>query len=132
MGEKSPEEQKSVFYTPIPQKREVRKAVLESTKVSIQFLKRFEQLKALRQQKATAYTGLKEVITEISSQLSRCKAMLPKQQIKDLPVIEGSVASPNKEATEKKNQSEAKKKASELEALEASLSEIEAKLGNLN
>lgn len=132
MGEKTPEEQKGVFYTQIPERKEVRKAVLESTKVSIQFLKRFEQLKVLRQQKASVYTELKKTITEVSSQLNRCKAMLPQHQIKDLPVVEG--ASPSKETTEKKldQENQGKKKVSELEALEASLQEIEAKLGSLH
>ncbi len=75
-----------VFYVGINEPSELRKEILESSKVVIEDLKKYEKVRLLRESKNKEVARLKKIIKEIDNSFNKLKLLLPKTTLK--PVTE--------------------------------------------
>ena len=120
-------EKEELFFVGISEAMPLIREILLSTKNSIYFLKKNEELKELRINKIEKIMQFKEGIKEINALMNKLREKLPKAnvRVKEKPVI--------REYTQKKREvkKEMPKRISELEKLEMELGDIEKKLGRL-
>lgn len=72
-----PEKEKDSFYVVIKQPTEFRRNLLESTKLLIQGMQKYEHFKALRADKTHMIARLKDITHDINSMTARLKTVLP-------------------------------------------------------
>lgn len=124
------EKEDDLFFVEVKEPADVRREVLESQKIVIGGLQRYENIKFLRAKKAESINNLKSELKELSKELSELKSILPSTGI-------NVVSKPKKKAKsvkeeEVKEEEHVKEKpANELEKLEAELHDIEKKLSSL-
>lgn len=74
--------QEEVFYVGVPTPADVRRTLLECSREAVQFLQRYEKLKAIRQEKMQAVQQLRSDVRELRSLMSNAKKLLPKTHLK--------------------------------------------------
>ncbi|MBI3034170.1 hypothetical protein HYY72_03340 [Candidatus Woesearchaeota archaeon] len=126
-----------ILYMGIENPNVIRKGVLESSKDLIQFLQKYEKLKAIRAEKQAQIAKLRIIYDDILSMIPEIKSELPKIDVKtlpkwdvrmkeELPAEEHEIAEPGSE--EKKIP---KKRMPSVDRLEAELNDIEQKLKSI-
>ena len=75
-------EKKEKFFVGVHSPIEVRKALLESSRDSIQLLQRYQRLKELREEKLKHVEQLKKVLKRIQVLSTRLNNLLPKSGIR--------------------------------------------------
>ena len=127
------QKEEQMFYVGIKEPVELRKAILESIKGVLQSLKKYEELRPIREEKIRLVLQLKGEIREINNLVTKLKTELPKTEVGILQK-EAPEAMPKAESESKKKAVKTIKPApkkeipTELEKLEAELSSIESKL----
>lgn len=115
-----------LYFMRVDEPIELRKNVLETTRILIHTLQRYEQLKHTRQQKTMELQRLRGLMKEITQLCAELKHVLPSVDIK-IP----------REPEEKKGKQKGKpvpaqKKDDELRSLEKELRLVEEKLARLD
>ena len=124
------EKEDDLFFVEIREPADVRKEVLESQKIVIGGLQRYENIKFLRAKKAESIHKLKSELKELSKELSELKSILPSAGIKVVSKPKKKAKSVKEEEV-KEEEHVKEKPANELEKLEAELHDIEKKLSSL-
>ena len=122
------EKEDDLFFVEVKEPGDMRKEVLESQKIVIGGLQRYENIKFLRAKKAESIHKLKSELKELSKDLSELKSILPNTGIK---VVSKHKKKAVKEEIVKEEKHVKEAPANELEKLEAELHDIEKKLGSL-
>jgi hypothetical protein len=110
-----------LFYVGINEPSEIRKNLLLSSKTILNTLKKYEQIKNLRKQKAEYIIQLSSNMREITTLMNKLKSNLPNAKIRHLDI------KPTKQEPEQKKSEEPKKMvkfASEIEKLERELKKL--------
>src|SRR3989344_1876985 len=118
------DEKSEVFYVGINSPTEVRRDVLENTKVIIIALKTFENFKEARVEKTRHVENLKVLMSELDMLFNKLKRVLPQTRVREKP----SAIQIVKKDVEVRLTT---KKMSEIEKLESELSNIEEKLNRV-
>ena len=125
------------FYVGIKDPSDLRRALLESTKLLIRSLQKYEHFKSVREKKLETLNELKAAIRDINTLVAKLKTSLPKtkkgmigEELKDLKKVAKPVKS-HKKAKLKSVPEEKEKEKTELEMLEEELRNIERKLSQL-
>ena len=66
-----------IFFMRVDEPAEVRKQLLESARMSIQTLQRYERFKAMRQQKNESITKLRAAIKDLNQLFVKLRAAMP-------------------------------------------------------
>ena len=74
-------EQKELFYIGLQQPSEFRKEVLQCSKDVITALKRYENIKEIRREKAETLIKVKSLFDHLTSLSNRLKQLLPKTKL---------------------------------------------------
>ena len=124
------EKEKNIFFVEVHEPDEVRRNTLESLKVIVENLQRFEKFKGIRHDKIELVHRLDRTIKEINKLIPDLKKALPDAKIR---AVAQHKHIGRKRASAKKDQEESVKEMpmSELQKLESELSEIEGKLSSL-
>ena len=142
----------SAFFVGLHDTKDLKRALLESTRDTIMFMQKYENILKIRTQKNEAIDHLKKLVKEINKMVSNLKQKLPeseihrklgseeiaieKQILSDKLETEKRVAKPKlssqkqespKEAVEEEKETN-KKESSEMEKLESQLKELENRL----
>lgn len=120
------EEEKEIFYVGIKDPRELRRALLESTKDVVVFLKTYDNLKSLRLRKFDETAKLRLILEELSRLVAKLQRELPKTRLRLKPE-----ELPKGKAKSAKQKKAVKVPASEVKKLEMELQDIEEKLKSL-
>ena len=120
---KEKEVSEDIYYVGVSDPVELRRTLLESSKIIISFLKRYEDIKNLRTKKAEAVIQLNNQVEDIRKLVARVRRDLPKTKLRQDSVEEKKVAKPKT--------LKAKIGRAEIEKLEEELSDIENKLKSL-
>ena len=132
--------EEDVYYVGISDPINLRRSILESSKVAIQFLKSYEMLKGIRTEKAELMIEFENEMKALNRLMTKLKSELPKTKFKEAiakatPVHhEKKVISKNQALDHIKGKpvkAKAPKKHNELDKLEAELSDIESKMQSL-
>ena len=124
------EKEEDLFFVEVLEPADVRKDILESQKIVIGGLQRYENIKFLRAKKAESINKLKGELKKLAKELTELKTVLPSAGIR-------VISKPRKKAKAVKNAKAKEEKsvkrmpASELEKLESELQDIEKKLSSL-
>lgn len=102
------------FYVGIKEPVELRRSLLESSKLVIQNLQKYEKIRGIREEKLKQTEELKNLLAEIKRLNNKLKAAFPRMVPREIPA-------------EKK----AKKEPDEIRVLEQELSEVEEELRRL-
>lgn len=73
------------FYVGIVNPKEVRKNLLESSKIFVQALQRYEKVKEIKEEKQKKIVELKGIIADISFTITELRTHLPDYTITSLP-----------------------------------------------
>ena len=124
------EKEEDLFFVEVEEPADVRREILESQKIVIGGLQRYENIKFLRAKKAESINKLKGELKKLAKELSELKSVLPSAGIKVIsrPRKKAKVVKKEKVKEEKKVE---RMPASELEKLESELQDIEKKLSSL-
>lgn len=119
-----------LYFMRIDEPVELRKNVLEGTRILIHVLQRYEQIKSIRQQKAMELGHLRQVMKEIGQLMIELKKILPAVEVKQakMPVeikSEKYVQHKGKPVSQKRDDGE-------LRSLEKELKMVEEKLARLS
>jgi len=120
------EEEKEIFYVGIKDPRELRRALLESTKDVVVFLKTYDNLKSLRLRKFEETAKLRLILEELSRLVAKLQRELPKTRLRLKPE-----ELPKGKAKSAKQKKAVRVPASEVKKLEMELQDIEEKLKSL-
>ena len=120
------EQEKEIFYVGIKDPRELRRALLESTKDVVVFLKTYDNLKSIRLKKFEETQKLKLVVEELSRLMAKLQRELPKTRLRIV-----SEEKARKAKSTAKQKPKPKVSASDVEKLELELKDIEEKLKSL-
>ncbi|MBI2575225.1 hypothetical protein HYV82_05060 [Candidatus Woesearchaeota archaeon] len=116
-----------IFYVGIENPVSVRRGILETSKMLINFLQRYEKLKALRSEKHAQASKLRAIYDDVVGMMADIKAELPKVDVRSLPKWhEDRLLAPK--ASAKAVAKEARPVRHAVDRLEAELTEIEQKL----
>jgi hypothetical protein len=123
------------FYIGIQNPDEIRRYLLESSKEMITTLKKYEEFKRTRMEKAELVAKFNQIMKQINILANRLKKQFPEAGIR-VPTLniqeEAKAAKTREMKTRMPERAERKKEAlSELEKLEEELKGIERKLNNL-
>lgn len=124
------------FFVRIGEPEELRREILESSKMMIHILQSQKKVEIIREEKAKKIVEFRKLIKEINLVISKLKQRLPKTKLRALSKEEqmevykkshgpGKV---NKKATKKE---EPKAQKSEVDILQSQLNDIESKLKSL-
>ncbi len=113
------------LFVGIKNHRELRKNLLESSKIIIRDLKRYQDFKALKSEKAEKINRLKVVMADIRKLSSKLVSEIPKTETEIVKPKTSQVRRPEIKQEQKKD---VKKVKTELEKLEDELQKIETKL----
>lgn len=123
-----------IFYVGIENHVSVRRSILETSKSIINFLQRYEKLKALRSEKHAQVSKLRAIYDDVVGMMAGIKAELPRVDVRSLP--RGREARPITVKTDAKalhaQPREARPARHAVDRLEAELSEIEQKLKTIS
>jgi len=122
------EKEDDLFFVEVKEPADMRREVLESQKIVIGGLQRYENIKFLRAKKVESINKLKSQLKELSKDLSELKTILPSTGIK---VVSKPKKKDVKEEKLKEVEHVKKTPANELEKLESELHDIEKKLSSL-
>ncbi|MEM4267261.1 MAG: hypothetical protein QXK37_00340 [Candidatus Woesearchaeota archaeon] len=111
-----------MFYVQLQNSKELRRAVLEATKLTIQVLQSYEKVKKIRLQKLEEMQKLLGLFSEINKICEDIKIEPPSL---DLDIQD------SKPAKKKKTVRETKEPTPEIKQLEMAISQIESKLSRL-
>lgn len=125
------QEKEKIFYVEIKEPIELRRNLLEYSKMVVKSLQKYERFKDLRKQKIEYTLNLKRIIKEIKKLKNELVSKLPETTIKVEKKKKKIFPKGKKEIEDEISKREIKKM-SELEKLEAELGSIEAKLNTLN
>ncbi|MBW3010666.1 hypothetical protein KY326_00395 [Candidatus Woesearchaeota archaeon] len=118
---KEHQKEEEVFFVGIKDPVEIRRDLLESTKDTITIIKTYENIKALRTEKAKYMLVIQKLIKELNILVSKLKRVLPETRVREKP----------KAAAREDKEEKPPRKLTEFEKLEAELSSIEEKLAHL-
>lgn len=124
-----------VFYVGIEDHVSVRRSILETSKSIINFLQRYEKLKALRSEKRAQVSKLRAIYDDVVGMMAGIKAELPKVDVRSLPrghEKEKPVAVKAAAKAIRAQAMEARPARHAVDRLEAELSEIEQKLKTIS
>ncbi|MFH1053317.1 MAG: hypothetical protein V1740_02760 [Candidatus Woesearchaeota archaeon] len=110
-----------MFFVGIPNPNEIRRYLLESSKSMIQSLKKYEELKKIREEKVLQMNKFNQIMKQID--------LLNKRLKKEFPKI--SVRLPSISLNEGEKVVVKKVKGGELDQLENELADIESKLNDM-
>ena len=124
-------EKEKVFYVEVKEPLDLRKNLLEYSKMVVKSLQKYERFKELRRQKIEYMFTLRGIIKEIKRLNNDLISKLPETKVKEEKRERKVFPKGKKEIEEEISKAEIKKM-NELETLEAELSSIEAKLNTLS
>ena len=124
----SKQKEEKIFYVGIKEPFELRKNLLESSKMIIKSLQKYQKFKDIKLRKSEYLSELKDIIKEIKKLNLLLNSKLPETDIKLSRTV---LPNGKKEPEETMTKADIKKK-NELEKLESELSSIESKLDSLN
>jgi len=124
-------EKEKVFYVEVKEPLDLRKNLLEYSKMVVKSLQKYERFKELRRQKIEYMFTLRGIIKEIKRLNNDLISKLPETKVKEEKRERKVFPKGKKEIEEEIIKAEIKKM-NELETLEAELSSIEAKLNTLS
>lgn len=124
------EEKVKSFYVGLKDPTDLRRNLLECSKMVVRSLQKYERFRDLRRQKIENTLKLKSIIKEIKKYNNDLMSMLPETKVKEKKKEKTKIPKGKKEIEEEISKAEIKKM-SELEKLEAELSSIESKLDTL-
>lgn len=119
-----------VFYVGIPDPKEVRRYVLESSKSMIDILKRYEELKAVREEKLEVQIEYDQNMKQVLLLCNRLKKEFPEITAK-MPVLKARVHPSVKIKEEEPKRYQKREDTTELDKLEHEMDMIEEKLKEL-
>jgi DNA replicative helicase MCM subunit Mcm2 (Cdc46/Mcm family) len=125
-----PEKEKA-FYVGVKEPIDLRKNLLECSKIVVKSLQKYEKFKDIRKKKIENIINLKGIIKEIKKLNNNLISKLPETKIKAERKERKIVPKGKKEVEGEISKTEIKK-TNELEKLEAELSSIESKLDTLS
>lgn len=123
-------EKKQSFYVGLKEPIELRKNLLECSKMTVKSLQKYERFKDLRRRKIEHILNLKTIIKEIKRLNNDLISKLPETKINERKV-KTTIPKGKKEIEDELGKGEIKKM-NELEKLEAELSSIESKLDTIS
>ncbi len=124
-------EKEKVFYVEVKEPLDLRKNLLEYSKMVVKSLQKYERFKELRRKKIEYTITLRGIIKEIKRLNNDLISKLPETKVKEGKRERKVFPKGKKEIEEEISKAEIKKM-NELEKLEAELSSIEAKLNTLS
>jgi len=127
----SKSEKEKMFYVGIKEPIDLRRNLLEYSKMVVKSLQKYEKFKDLRREKIEHILKLKSAIREIKKLNNDLLLKLPETKIKFERKERKKIPKGKKEIEEELSKKEIIKM-NELEKLEAELSSIEAKLNTLS
>lgn len=131
----------SDYYVSLEDPKSFRRELLGSTKVIIKLLQRYEMLKIVREKKIKLMFNYSKSIAEINMLVNKLKKAIPKNKIKDLPVInevtkqvyvQPSYNKIQNNTIQSKPTINVSRENNNLDELHNQLAEIEARLNSLN
>lgn len=127
-------EEEDLFYIGIKEPTSVRRELLETSKLIVQLLRRYEKFKLLKSEKADEIVKLRDAVNDMNSLFFKLKAELPKTKLRNkVPEEEAEEKSKKTKKGKKEAREPAERaKKSDVDELEDQLREIEARLGNLS
>lgn len=117
-----------MLFMKVDEPVEVRRNLLESAKITIHSLQRYERFKKVREEKAEKIIALRNVMKEIEQLFIQLKRELPDTEIHTPERVEHH----GKKVVKTKGKVRMPEYSSELEQLEKELKQIEAKLNALS
>ena len=129
-----------LYFVEVGQPVEVKRSILETLRIILESLQRFEKFKELRHKKASKVAQLRKNIRDISKHINALKALVPEAKVREAPTPVVSVpehhdhtSSPKKNKKKQAARREHAKRSgsSELDKLSAELAVIEEKLKGL-
>lgn len=118
------------LFIGVPDPVNLRKGLLETSKVHLTILKKIEEIKLIRSQKDEAMNAVNLLLKEIKTLMIKLKKSLPSSNVLKSAVIKKN--SPAKETAETAKEVKIKIEArSELEQLESEIAQIESKLSSM-
>ncbi len=127
----SKSEKEEVFYVGVKEPIDLRKNLLECSKIVVKSLQKYEKFKDIRKKKIENIINLKGIIKEIKKLNNNLISKLPETKIKAEKKEKTTIPKGKKEVEGEISKTEIKK-TNELEKLEAELSSIESKLDILS
>jgi len=124
-------EKEKAFYVGIKEPLDLRKNLLEQSKMVVKSLQKYERFKDIRRKKIENIMNLKNIIKEIKKLNNDLMSKLPETKIKTERKERKIVPKDKKEIEVELSKTDIKKMG-ELEKLEAELSSIESKLNTLS
>lgn len=124
------------FFVRIGEPEELRREILESSKMMIHVLQSQKKLETIREEKSKKITEFRKLVKEINLVVAKLKKRLPKTKLRALSkeeqmeVYKKSHGPTKTKAAPKKKVQEAKPK-TEVDALQSQLDAIESKLKKL-
>lgn len=128
-GDSMDKNKENIFFVEVHEPAEIRRNILETLKEIVENLQRFEKFKEIRKDKLEQIAKLGRIIREINKLIPQLKTGLP--EIKVRAAKPEHIRVPKKKAESKSEEEVKERPISEMQKLEAELSEIEEKLGNL-
>lgn len=117
------------FYIGIPSPKSVRRSVLESSKDVITVLKKHENIKEIRDEKARVSDEFNTLLRDIKATISKLKKILPAVPLRHKESPDEDIDIPTRAVDESPaGESESRE---EIDKLEAELHRIESKLSGL-
>lgn len=127
----SKSEKEKAFYVGVKEPIDLRKNLLECSKIVVKSLQKYERFKDIRKKKIENIINLKGIIKEIKKLNNNLISKLPETKIKAERKEKTTIPKGKKEVEGEISKTEIKK-TNELEKLEAELSSIESKLNTLS
>ncbi|MDO8740285.1 MAG: hypothetical protein Q7J54_01780 [Candidatus Woesearchaeota archaeon] len=126
--------EEDLFYIGIKEPTSMRREILETSKLIVQLLQRYENFRLLKAEKTGEIVKLRSAVNDINSLFFKLRAELPKTKLRSKVPEEEAEEKPKKEKRSKKDIKvpAEKTKKSSVDELEDQLKEIEARLGNLS
>jgi len=124
--------QEELFFVEVKDPGQVKRAILESLKSILELLKKFEDIKTMRQQKSEKIEKLKSHLREANRLFGTLKSSFPQTSLRPQVKVETQTRERPKEQKKSKIIVEApRKELTEVDRLESEINAIEQKLRSL-
>ncbi|MBI2128689.1 hypothetical protein HYU07_00470 [Candidatus Woesearchaeota archaeon] len=126
--------EEDLFYIGIKEPASMRREILETSKLIVQLLQRYEKFRLLKAEKTGEISKLRDIVNDINSLFFKLKAELPKTKLRSkVPEEEAEEKQKKAKKSKKEIKTPAERaKKSSVDELDDQLKEIEARLGNLS
>ena len=137
----------NVFFVGIHDTKDLKKAIIESTRDTVVFMQKYETILKIRKEKNESIDNLKRLVKEINKMVSSLKTKLPESEIhrklgsEEIQIereiletglekkkVQSEISSRKKTIAKPLNESEKTAEVSEMEKLEQQLKELENRL----